>query len=198
MSNSAVVLFALRRNRRGDILMFCTRAFREVLRTRFGSPLGSTLRVGTIDFFEVRRNQYIGVPDQRDSVADAEVERLLSRILFIYRTLLTFEAVFSEEGSFDKWVTFHRRHPSNEDVLGMARERHIRVPYLALPFFNTHESPATMQAVLSPKTLERKVKIQLQMKIVPQPEEPRPQVVPVNASSLTAMIAAVNSKFHRV
>lgn len=155
---STVHLFSLRVDRRGHIHMSASRNFFEVLRSRLGAAPGCTLRVGSFDFCQTRTSHFEGVPDEHSAAQMAEAQQLATRILTIYRSILLFEKVFAEKGSYENFVLFHRRAPQFKELQTLAAQRNLHVPFLELPFkANLQAEPVAVVAAIT-KTLEDRSK----------------------------------------
>lgn len=133
-TRTLVFLRAIRVRRNGTILMYATPAFLNVVRTRVGSPAGTHLRVGTFDFHAERTNIYVGTPDEFSPESKAEASTVAAHILAIFRSLLLFEAVFAEPGSYNSWIVFNRRSPTAKDLADLGRSKGIFIPFMALPY----------------------------------------------------------------
>ncbi len=147
---STVQLFSLRIDRRGNIQMSANRGFFEVLRSKLGAQRGATLRIGSFDFCEVRKSQFMAVPDERNAAAAVEAALLTTRILAIYRSILLFEKVFATPDSYEKFVMFNHRAPSFKDMQDMAKKHNIYVPFMEMPFkANLMDTPAALATVIT-------------------------------------------------
>lgn len=203
---STVHLFSLNVDRRGNIHMNATRSFFEVMRSKLGASVGSTLRVGTFDFCEVRKSQFVATPDDRNEASLEEAQKLASHVLSIYRSILLFEKVFAEHGSYDKFVLFNRRAPSFKELQTMAKARNIYVPFLSLPYkadlCKTSDALATViteSAPVKQLTIKRDAVVTafLTKAQVPVTSKKARLLVRVNRSATQDQLHALTAKFGR-
>ena len=155
---STVHLFSVRVARNGDVHMSASRNFFEVLRSKLGASPGSTLRVGSFDFMEVRKHQFVGIADERNSDSLKEAVQLANRVLMIYRSILLFERVFEVEGSFNNFVIFNGRSPVFSDLQLLAKKSGIVIPFMGLPYkANLLDQPVAIATVIESQLEKRSV-----------------------------------------
>lgn len=198
MSNSVVQLSSLRIDRRGNIHMIATRHFFEVLRSKVGAPLGSSLRIGQFDFVEVSRNHYTAIPDVRSEQLEREAKQVANTVLQCYRALILFEKVFSVQGSYESFVIFNQRSPSLEDLKRLAQRDGVHVPFLPLPFkagaainAKPHTAIVTKNVVVSP------AKVATVSTHTVAVSNTAKRMVTVNKVASDTQLAALASKFGR-
>ena len=134
---STTVLFELRIRKNGDIVLHSTKSCYEMFRTRLGSPVGSTMRIGSYDFVAVRKNWYTGTPDERGDEACREGFRICQQMLAAYRMAVTFELVFPTPEDYAAWYNGMGRIPTGKDLAILAREKGMYVPYMGFPFVSS-------------------------------------------------------------
>lgn len=198
---STVHLFSLNVDRRGNIHMSATRSFFEVLRSKLGSVAGSTLRSGTFDFCEVRKSQFVGSPDERNAASVAEGQRLATHILSIYRSILLFEKVFAETGSYDRFVLFNHRSPSFKDMQQMAKVQNIYVPFMELPYkADLRKTPLALATVITESVAVKKLSLPVRtvetIKLDVQPQKAR-VLVAVKRSASNQQLHDLAARFGR-
>ena len=115
-------------------MMTATRGFIEMVRTRLGAGPNAVLRIGQFDFVNTRRNQFVGIPDERGPAAQKEALELCSRILAAYRMSITFGEVFPTAESYTLWYLMNRRAPSGRDLSELARAKGVYVPFMGFPY----------------------------------------------------------------
>lgn len=181
-SRTAVFLRELRIRRDGTLYMVATQGFLNTVRGRVGSPANCHLRVGTFDFYEVRKNVFHGVPDEHGPEAPQEAVVVCNRVLAIYRSILLFEALFHVKGSFNNWVIFNKRTPTPRDLADMARERKVYIPFMALPY---KQPPVDIEGLLERASLTAARQSQARAKTT-TPRHTRPATL----ASLQALVQA--------
>ena len=108
------------------------------------------MRVGTFDFCEVRRSQFVATPDERNAASASEGLRLANHILAIYRSILLFERVFEDARSYQNFVLFNHRAPNAKEMAKMAEEMKIHIPFMSLPFkANLLGTPTQLAAAIT-------------------------------------------------
>lgn len=198
MSNSKVQLSSLSVDSRGDIHLSASSSFLEFLRTKFGvsknhTP-GSSLRVGSFDFLEVKKNLLVAVPDERSDRIIREARQLGNAILQMYRSAILFEKVFEKEGSYEKWFTFHHRAPTLVDLQTIAARGNVQVPSMTLPY-KASEFEKALNPVLKARIhLDGKKK---PLPVISSPELKKFRIITVNKEVSSKMLAALAAKFKR-
>jgi hypothetical protein len=187
------MLFSLNVTKKGHIKMWASKSFLLAIRTRLGATVapGATLRVDGFDFMETKSNHLVGVHDDLSGAeAEAAAIQLCNRILSAYRTLILFEKVFAEQGSFNSYVLFHRSPPKLKELLDLAKMKGIHIPFFELPF----KSPLLQEAgpLQPPKPQVNKplrvISTQGTVRFVPRSN-------PVPLPRLQELAKTVNSRF---
>lgn len=133
-TKTRVHLHELRVRKDGSIFMNASQGFLNVLRTRVGSPAGTNFQIGTFDFHEQKKKQFIGIADEKGPDALREAHLICSHILAIFRSVLLYEAVFTQPGSYNRWITENRRFPTSKDLAEISRSTGIYIPFMTLPY----------------------------------------------------------------